>query len=146
MMIQDACGFLSERRHRRDSQRQQSEAQLRTAAVKQREAFTRANVSLSQAIGTTIIVSPLDMAGQPGACMVTAVFYKRVLPIVGTTAHGEARSRDSAQCRDSLRSRRGGLPQWTNVWPISPAYGVCAGSVWRSPTIIFLLAGLLSVH
>ena len=47
MVIQDACGFLSGRRHRRDSQRQQSEAQLRTAAVKRREAFTRASVGLS---------------------------------------------------------------------------------------------------
>ena len=46
--------------------------QLRTAAVKRREAFTQANVSLSRAIGTTIIVSA-DMAGQPGACIVTAV-------------------------------------------------------------------------
>ena len=47
MVIQDACGFLSGRRHRRDSQRQ-------TAGVKRREAFTRANVGLSRAIGTTI--------------------------------------------------------------------------------------------
>ena len=46
---------------------QQSDAQLCTA-VKRREAFTRANVGLSRAIRTTIIVSPLDMAGQPGAC------------------------------------------------------------------------------
>ena len=79
MVIQDACRFLSGRGHRHDSQRQQSEAQLRTAAVKRREAFTRANVGLSRAIGTTIIVSPLDMAGQPGACIVTAVL-QRVLP------------------------------------------------------------------
>ena len=89
MVIQDACGFLSGRRHRRDSQRQQSEAQLRTAAVKRREAFARANVGLSRTIGTTIIVSPLDMAGQPGACIVTAVLQAG-LAIVDTTAHGEA--------------------------------------------------------
>ena len=89
MVIQDACGFLSGRRHRHDSQRQQSEAQLRTAAVKRREAFTRANVGLSRAIGTTIIVSPLDMAGQPGACIVTAVLQAG-FAIVDTTAHGEA--------------------------------------------------------
>ena len=89
MVIQDACGFLSGRRHRQDSQRQQSDAQLRTAAVKRREAFTRANVGLSRAIGTTIIVSPLDMAGQPGACIVTAVLQAG-FAIVDTTAYGEA--------------------------------------------------------
>ena len=44
IVIQDACGFPSGRRHCHDSQRQQSEAQLRTAAIKRREAFTRANV------------------------------------------------------------------------------------------------------
>ena len=47
MVIQDACGFLSERRYRQERNRQQSDTQLRTAAVKRREAFTRANVGLS---------------------------------------------------------------------------------------------------
>ena len=72
-----------------ESNRQQSDTQLRTAAVKRREAFTRANVGLFRAIGTTIIVSPLDMAGQPGACIVTAVLQAG-FAIVDTTAYGEA--------------------------------------------------------
>ena len=42
--------------------------------IKRREAFTRVNAGFSRAIRTTIIISPLDMAGQPGACIVTAVF------------------------------------------------------------------------
>ena len=65
---------------------QQSEAQLRTAAVKRREAFARANAGLSRAIGTTIIVSPLDMAGLPGTCIVTAVLQAG---LAIATAHGE---------------------------------------------------------
>ena len=89
MMIQDACGFLSGQRSRRERNRQQSDTQLRTAAVKRREAFTRANVGLSRAIGTTIIISPLDMAGQPGACIVTAVLQAG-FAIVDTTAYGES--------------------------------------------------------
>ena len=89
--------------HRRDSQRQQSEAQLRTAAVKRREAFTRANVGLSRAIGTTIIVSPLDMAGQPGACIVTAVLQAG-LAIVDTTAHGEAEIRAPGGVQQSAQA------------------------------------------
>ena len=60
--------------------------------VKRREAFTRANVGLSRAIGTTIIVSPLDMAGQPGACIVTAVLQAG-FAIVDTTAYGKPKSR-----------------------------------------------------
>ena len=91
MVIQDACGFLSGRRYRQESKRQQSDTQLRTAAVKRREAFTRANVGLSRAIGTTIIVSPLDMAGQPGACIVTAVLQAG-FAIVDTTAYCDGRS------------------------------------------------------
>ena len=88
-MIQDACGFLSGRMTRRDRLRQQSDAHLLTAAIKRREAFTRANVGLSRAIGTTIIVSPLDMAGQPGACIVTAVLQAG-FAIVDTTAYGDS--------------------------------------------------------
>ena len=81
--------FFPDGGNRQESKRQQSDAQLRTAAVKRREAFTRANVGLSRAIGTTIIVSPLALAGQPGACIVTAVLQAG-FAIVDTTAYGEA--------------------------------------------------------
>ena len=80
---------------RRDRLRQQSEKHQLTAAIKRREAFTRANVGLSRAIGTTIIISPLDMAGQPGACIVTAVLQTG-FAIVDTTAYGDSESLDSA--------------------------------------------------
>ena len=109
MVIQNACGFLSGRGHRRDSQRQQSEAQLRTAAVKRREAFIRANVGLSRAIGTTIIVSPLDMAGQPGACIVTAVLQAG-LAIVEQQRTEKPRSRQRSIQR-FVQIETWGLPQ-----------------------------------
>ena len=88
MMIQDACGFLSGRGSHRERNRQQSDTQLRNTAVKRREAFTRANVGLSRAIGTTIIISPLDMAGQPGACSHCG-FCRLDLPL-STPLHGES--------------------------------------------------------
>ena len=86
-MLQDACGFLSGRFSRRDRLRQQHVAQQNALAVKRREAYTRANVGFSRAIGTTIIISPLDMAGQPGACIVTAVLQAG-FAIVDTNALG----------------------------------------------------------
>ena len=118
-MIQDAFRFLSGRRSRQESHRQQSDAQLRIAAVKRREAVTRANVGLSRAIGTTIIVSPLAMAGQPGACIVTAVLHAGL--IVDTTAYGKS--------RQPLVPRFAQIKTWSlasmdNVWPISFACGV----------------------
>ena len=89
MVIQDACRFLSDVgivATASASRAKPNFAQRRSSDVK---AFTRANVGLSRAIGTTIIVSPLCMAGQPGACIVTAVLQAG-FAIVDTTAHGEA--------------------------------------------------------
>ena len=108
IMIQDACGFLSGRMTRRDRLRQQSDAHLLTAAIKRREAFTRANVGLSRAIGTTIIVSPLDMAGQRGACIVTAVLQAG-FAIVDTTAYGDSEVQtalDTRICSDQEMEAR----------------------------------------
>ena len=88
--------------------RQQSDAHLLTAAIKRREAFTRANVGLSRAIGTTIIVSPLDMAGQPGACIVTAVLQAG-FAIVDTTAYGDSEVQtalDTQVCSDQEMEAR----------------------------------------
>ena len=100
-----------------------NEAQLRTAAVKRREAFTQANVGLSRAIGTTIIVSPLDMAGQPGACIVTAVLQAG-LAIVDTTAHGEAEIQTALNTVQRFVQIKTWRPaSWTNIRPVSPAYG-----------------------
>ncbi|MEM1007847.1 MAG: hypothetical protein AAGJ35_02470 [Myxococcota bacterium] len=42
---------------------------------------------MSRAIGTTIIISPLDMAGQPGACIVTAILQTGFAS-VNTDAYG----------------------------------------------------------
>ena len=108
IMIQDARGFLSGRMTRRDRLRQQSDAHLLTAAIKRREAFTHANVGLSRAIGTIIIVSPLDMAGQPGACIVTAVLQAG-FAIVDTTAYGDSEVQtalDTQVCSDQEMEAR----------------------------------------
>ena len=89
-LLQDAVGFLSGRRSRAQ-QAQRSPHHARQAEVKRKEAFTRANVGLSRAIGTTIIISPLDMAGQPGACIVTAVLQTG-LAVIDTNAYGLSHS------------------------------------------------------
>ena len=67
MVIPDACGFLSGRDTVKtaSANRAMPNSALRSSDVKR---FLQANVGLSRAIGTTIIVSPLDMAGQLGAC------------------------------------------------------------------------------
>ena len=75
---------------------------------KRREAFTRANVGFSRAIGTTIIISPLDMAGQPGACIVTAVLQAG-FAIVDTTAYGDSEVQtalDTQICSDQEMEAR----------------------------------------
>ena len=69
--------------------------------------------------------SPLDTAGQPGACIVTAVLQAG---FASSTCIGGIRNPDISRHPDLLRSRHGGSPQWTNVWPISFPYR-CAGSV-----------------
>ena len=108
IMIQDACGFLSGHLTRRDRLRQQRDTHQVTAAIKRREAFTRANVGFSRAIGTTIIISPLDMAGQPGACIVTAVLQAG-FAIVDTTAYGDSEVQtalDTQICSDQEMEAR----------------------------------------
>jgi len=102
-VVQDAAGFLSGR-HLRSSRRHQplSESQQRRLEVQRKEAYTRANVGLSRAIGTTIMISPLDMAGQPGACIVTAVLQTG-FAIVDTNAYGVTdvqSALDQSICKD----------------------------------------------
>ena len=57
---------------------------------------------------TTIIISPLDMAGQPGACIVTAVLQAG-FAIVDTTAYGDSEVQtalDTQICSDQEMEAR----------------------------------------